>query len=1178
MAHNHEDTSGMIDTSGMDAVTDAAEEVARLAARELSRQLMKKLGLDVLIRKIRRYILTALATFFGLITAFAMLYGATDYIRTAIQDAWYDYNHRQHLQLDDFYETTYEDQAAILLANMENNPDMFQNDMVILSKEDYKQILEYVVEYNKDTAFETTPERIKYWYQATEKEQVDVGGSYIYESKTVDKYSLTTCSYQSYGNETDEWGENIFALPWQTVTALCEMMSENSYREFGSDQDGWYSQNYEQFKNDLSHQTSMDGYYVTDDQITSICELVDFDYHTFKPASGNDYVEAVRNNIETGHAVYGGGNVRGSASNVENDDTYGLELSLNDMKNGTYRLVTRTVEGGTQVDYERIPAIAMNSISNCYMLVEYTYDTDVVENENVMKCTGRTIILDAKRFYDAVVQYIPDFTFTHLLELLRQLPGAENEVKKFEKLRDLYEAGQQAEEAGYSAGYVESKYQQKVVYDSTCDFYGKNLYVSRNTYDAVNFGENGFLGDSSIWIGEHDYQQFNDYLKIEETARNPLDVSDKLTKQEIQDLLMKTYLSNNAYALTKSLSDSERREVNKIHNALKGEEFAEKLYNWQETNNCSVTGTLAIALLESGRMTNALSRNKWNFTSIMGADYKAPYAHLLYGTEESQYGLIQEAFVAQMDFIRQNYWQSMRYGFKQNTFYTMQWGLYSLDVPGQDRYLEEEKKILHSYCPWWDDLSLIGSSPTGWCNLAGRMRESLLNTVGKTSYAATYLWPVAYGNKISSFFGGRVHPITQEYKLHSGIDIVHDCLPGEHNIEGSFVLATRSGTVTFAAYNGNAGNMIRIDHGDGIVSIYMHLKEIMVQTGEMVCQGQTIGTVGNTGRSTGPHLHFQIEKDHVAVDPLDYVKMPTDQIQISGQDVSVTGSRVTITASNITTSYKIGWISDLHLITDPGRETFDKIKNRYYGTEFVAPNGKRPDMLLADLITKIKQENCDFVILGGDMMDYFSMPNLRYLKSYLDELDRAGIGYLYIRSDHDLDDGTYREGASDIGQGAYTEHQNMFRDNINQAHIYDIKENGEVKILGVNSSHKDMAPDVAEEIKKLSESGAVGIVATHVPYRSKENADSLQAYSMAAKGKKYYWDSADSQYDLNGAPYHKTALSYMEKEGSGVQLIVSGHMHGQQAWSGKIKNNLYEVVFPPAFRGNVGIIEIKPKQ
>ncbi len=84
--------------------------------------------------------------------------------------------------------------------------------------------------------------------------------------------------------------------------------------------------------------------------------------------------------------------------------------------------------------------------------------------------------------------------------------------------------------------------------------------------------------------------------------------------------------------------------------------------------------------------------------------------------------------------------------------------------------------------------------------------------------------------------------------------------------------ATAGGTVITAAYTGGYGNMVEIDHGNGITTRYGHLSRIDVAVGQVVAKGSIVGHTGSTGRSTGPHLHYEVRIDGSAIDPLTYIR------------------------------------------------------------------------------------------------------------------------------------------------------------------------------------------------------------------------------------------------------------------------------------------------------------------
>lgn len=125
-------------------------------------------------------------------------------------------------------------------------------------------------------------------------------------------------------------------------------------------------------------------------------------------------------------------------------------------------------------------------------------------------------------------------------------------------------------------------------------------------------------------------------------------------------------------------------------------------------------------------------------------------------------------------------------------------------------------------------------------------------------------WLMPTSGRLTSPFGMRVHPVLGYARMHNGIDLAA--------AQGTPIYATRAGKVTTCSYQaGGAGNYVSINHLDGFSSIYMHMTHYVVSPGQNVSQGQLIGYVGNTGLSTGPHLHFGISYAGTYVNPLAYV-------------------------------------------------------------------------------------------------------------------------------------------------------------------------------------------------------------------------------------------------------------------------------------------------------------------
>ena len=109
-----------------------------------------------------------------------------------------------------------------------------------------------------------------------------------------------------------------------------------------------------------------------------------------------------------------------------------------------------------------------------------------------------------------------------------------------------------------------------------------------------------------------------------------------------------------------------------------------------------------------------------------------------------------------------------------------------------------------------------------------------------------------------------VHPITKEKVDHQGIDI--------RAAEGTEVIATETGTITKAKFDGDWGNLIIIAHADGYTSYYAHLRNFKVKEGQIVKKGETIGYVGNTGKSKGPHLHYEVRLNNKQLDPMKFIQ------------------------------------------------------------------------------------------------------------------------------------------------------------------------------------------------------------------------------------------------------------------------------------------------------------------
>ncbi|HWR43680.1 peptidoglycan DD-metalloendopeptidase family protein [Sporomusa sp.] len=131
-------------------------------------------------------------------------------------------------------------------------------------------------------------------------------------------------------------------------------------------------------------------------------------------------------------------------------------------------------------------------------------------------------------------------------------------------------------------------------------------------------------------------------------------------------------------------------------------------------------------------------------------------------------------------------------------------------------------------------------------------RWARADTAVARASASRFIWPTR--GEISSPFGWRWG------RLHAGVDIANDI--------GTHVMAARAGRVIWAGWRGGYGYAVMIDHGGGYVSLYGHLDDYFVERGQYVRAGQRIASMGNTGNSTGPHLHFEVQKEGQPVDPM----------------------------------------------------------------------------------------------------------------------------------------------------------------------------------------------------------------------------------------------------------------------------------------------------------------------
>lgn len=143
-----------------------------------------------------------------------------------------------------------------------------------------------------------------------------------------------------------------------------------------------------------------------------------------------------------------------------------------------------------------------------------------------------------------------------------------------------------------------------------------------------------------------------------------------------------------------------------------------------------------------------------------------------------------------------------------------------------------------------------------------RLQQSK-NKDSKAKGTGVYAWPTPGHSRITSAYGWRMHPVLGVRKMHTGVDIGAP--------SGAEIVAAQTGTVIFAGWMNGYGNTIILDHGAGMSTLYAHQSKLLVSVGDEVNKGDTIGKVGSTGRSTGPHLHFEVRQNGDTVNPTSYI-------------------------------------------------------------------------------------------------------------------------------------------------------------------------------------------------------------------------------------------------------------------------------------------------------------------
>ena len=184
------------------------------------------------------------------------------------------------------------------------------------------------------------------------------------------------------------------------------------------------------------------------------------------------------------------------------------------------------------------------------------------------------------------------------------------------------------------------------------------------------------------------------------------------------------------------------------------------------------------------------------------------------------------------------------------------------------KILENTKSVRENYISKLSDTekdiqSKIDEYNTRFAEINAEILSLAMEGLDTQYIGGELAWPVPGYTRITSKYGMRTHPITGVYKLHTGVDISAPT--------GANFIAANDGVVTKAGMNSAYGNMVIIDHGGGISTLYAHGSEILVEVGQIVKRGEPILKVGSTGYSTGPHAHFEVRIDGVVTDPMPYI-------------------------------------------------------------------------------------------------------------------------------------------------------------------------------------------------------------------------------------------------------------------------------------------------------------------
>lgn len=184
------------------------------------------------------------------------------------------------------------------------------------------------------------------------------------------------------------------------------------------------------------------------------------------------------------------------------------------------------------------------------------------------------------------------------------------------------------------------------------------------------------------------------------------------------------------------------------------------------------------------------------------------------------------------------------------------------DLEDRSAACASKKSLLQSNIK--DNQKILNDKNAEMAQMEANLKKLYEQQKGSSTYTGSGIFVIPTQNyRISSGFVNRISPITGKPEKHNGLDFAAP--------RGTPIFAAESGTVIDSRYSSSWGNVVQIDHGGGLVTLYAHCSARLVSTGQTVKRGETIALVGTTGWSTGNHLHFTVYKNGVAVNPTNYL-------------------------------------------------------------------------------------------------------------------------------------------------------------------------------------------------------------------------------------------------------------------------------------------------------------------